>query len=917
MKTLTASFIVLLFAVSAVFPGYGKVLENTHYILKTRSDGGLAVLEKRSGAEEVFSPDFMVIFAEKGRELKVHWRNRVEDSGPVGQTNYVIPSWGEERDFFKALGQWTSLKGERAEPEEKALLWRFPEQENFELKARASLPDDGSEPMITFVLRAKTPGQFSVGYAGAPSMNMEETDWIWQPLIWQGKRYPNRSYLTMEYQCPIPFTMLGKNGIAIGVGADVAEMPFRMPTRADSRFGVLIRNEKREAQPLIFSPTPGLPDSILEAGETYVFSVRLCVKKGSWFDAYRELASGLYGFGDVRENGLVSLNTTIHNMIRYFMTDRYSYWYPRYKDWGYQNDAGPDAGRQQSAGDALSIALVCDSMEVLEKRAVPTLEYMLSRNSASIKFSNPSYMGGKKIAGTPADLGAVYRLSGNRITEIRDILLKEPETALKRKPYKNSPIMEARMNLFNYYAFYQLSGDSIFLDRACREADEYIRLRIDREPESFKDAGSSFWTELAPPYDFLYELYKASGEKRYLEAAIEAMRQFSAYIYLVPRIPEEDFIANKGGVFNRQKVAEERVPSWRVAANGLMAECAGTAHSHRGIFMASHAACMLRLARDGGEPFFRDIGRSAIVGRYANYPSYAYRHAYTSLFEKPDHPYRPFEEMKKFTSAHYNHPLPMVAFLIDYLAADFYDRSKGAIDFPSVFTNTGGYFRNRLFGVAPGRFYDIENVNLILPRDVLETDTIQLNHILAWNDKMLCVGLSNQASEDIDCQLRIDADRTGLKGRRTARLWINNEEKEGVELVDGRVSLRVPAKGIAALAIEGGSMKTKIQEAVYDKSVRAIKPGGGVKKPTALGTIRGYGMRFGRGLTWVHIWTDSTPALVSEAVLMQDDGRELRCAEYPFEFSVRVPDGEDTWSGKLVLKGKDGREVVVPLSVGL
>jgi hypothetical protein len=99
--------------------------------------------------------------------------------------------------------------------------------------------------------------------------------------VWTGKRFPNRSYFTKEFQCPIPWVMTGVGGAAIGVGADPAEMPYRMPTISDSRFGVLVRNAAGEAQPMLFAPVLGGPGSTLAAGATTTFTLRLLVRRGS------------------------------------------------------------------------------------------------------------------------------------------------------------------------------------------------------------------------------------------------------------------------------------------------------------------------------------------------------------------------------------------------------------------------------------------------------------------------------------------------------------------------------------------------------------------------------------------------------------------------------------------------------------
>ncbi|HWL15558.1 MAG TPA: PA14 domain-containing protein [Opitutus sp.] len=491
--------------------GNAATLENESYRADSRADGALVLTEKRSGARAVFAPEFVVVHQRKGQQTRMDPKGgKYLDEGSVGNTNYVVPSWEKEADYLVAARPRTRLHANAARQEGDRIVWDFPEQPGYALRAEVRLPDDGTAPALSFELKPKEAGQFSVGYAGAPARAMRDADWIWQPLVWQERRFPNRSYLTKEFQCPIPFVMAGFNGAAVGVGADAAEMPYRMPTISDSRFGVLVRNAAGEAQPMLFAPILGGPESIRAPGENYTFRLRLVVRQGSWFDAYEHLARSLYRFGDVRENLEVSLNTTIENMTDYFLRDEFAYWYPRYKTWGYQNDGGPGTGRQQSAADAISLALVFDRAEILERRARPTLEYALSRKSNTTKFDAADFMGG--FVNYPVDMAASYRLTGGRTTVLREKLAP----AMQRPISAATPILTDRDGLALNLAWYRVTKDREYLERAVAAGDRYVAARIARPAADFGDVRSSFWTELAPGYDVLYELYRESGEKRFL-----------------------------------------------------------------------------------------------------------------------------------------------------------------------------------------------------------------------------------------------------------------------------------------------------------------------------------------------------------------------------------------------------------------
>ena len=863
-------------------------MENSAYRAESRPDGTLVLTEKRSGAQAVFAPEFAVVHQPAGRETKMDPKGgKYLDGGPVGNTNYVVPSWEKETDYLVAARPRTRLRASAVRAEDGHLVWEFPTQPGYTLRAAVTLPSDGTEPVLRFELTPEAPGQFSVGYVGAPARSMGAVDWVWQPLVWQDRRFPNRSYLTKEFQCPIPFVMAGAGGTAVGVGADTTEMPYRMPTISDSRFGVLVRNAAGEAQPMLFAPILGGPESRRKTGETYSFRLRLVVRQGAWFDAYAHLARSLYQFGDIRENVGVSLNTTIENMTDYFLRDEFAYWYPRYKTWGYQNDGGPGTGRQQSAADAISLALVFDRRDVFEQRARPTLEYSLSRKGNTTKFDAADFMGG--FVNYPVDMAAAYRLTGGRTTVLREKL----EPAIRRRISAATPILTERDGLELNLAWYRVTKDRAFLERAVAAGDRYVAARVAKPAVDFGDVRSSFWTELAPGYDLLYELYCASGERRFLMAAAAAMRTFTGYTYLVPVTPAGNFTANPGGTYNGQPVPEESVPAWQVSANGLAAECAGTAHSHRGVFMTSYAGYMARIGAEASELLFTDIARNAVVGRYVNYPSYAYRNGYTTVHQKADYPLRSFEEIKKFTSAHYNHPLPMTAFLVDYLVGDFAARSGGRIDFEADFTDTGAYFRNRLYGAHSGRFLGDEGVYLWLPKGLLSIDSPQLNHLAARGNGKLYLAFANQSAQSVTASFSVDSRRARLAGARRAVFWQEGREAGTIEVRDGRATVTVPPKGLVALVIPKVEAVTEIQDAALDPSCPPLPEGSSVTVKAPFGPVTATALRFGRGLTSVHVWLKAGPGEAKSAKLRATAGGqaiEEVCDRYPFEFTVPVDD---------------------------
>src|SRR5690606_17212110 len=103
---------------------------------------------------------------------------------------------------------------------------------------------------------------------------------IWQPLIWQEQRLPDRSYLTLAYRATLPTTMVREGGTAFAAIAHPDEFPFQpLPLADNSRFGVAVRDAAGGASPMIFAPVMGGAGSKLASGGETRFRAYLVREK--------------------------------------------------------------------------------------------------------------------------------------------------------------------------------------------------------------------------------------------------------------------------------------------------------------------------------------------------------------------------------------------------------------------------------------------------------------------------------------------------------------------------------------------------------------------------------------------------------------------------------------------------------------
>lgn len=132
----------------------------------------------------------------------------------------------------------------RAEGTDK-ITFGYPENDLFRIAAELTADTATGRPLLTYRLTAKTGGWYSVGFTGFAGRDPKRTDEIWQPLIWQEKRFPDKSYLTLAFRCPVPSAFVTYRNATYGILAHPAEFPFDpLPTAANSRFGIAVRDRQ-------------------------------------------------------------------------------------------------------------------------------------------------------------------------------------------------------------------------------------------------------------------------------------------------------------------------------------------------------------------------------------------------------------------------------------------------------------------------------------------------------------------------------------------------------------------------------------------------------------------------------------------------------------------------------------------------
>lgn len=811
---------------------------------------------------------------------------------------------GRTANLF-AAGKLKTVRAGVGRSDGSKITWDFPADDTATVRLELDLPTDGTAPRLRLKTTVKADGWYSFGYVGAPEISATAAEELWQPLIYNERRFPHESFLEAAYRCPLPTTLVTHGGVTTGVLADPAEYPFQpLPNFANSRFGVALRNARGLAQPMLFAPLLGGAGSQMKAGETREFVMRLVVAKANLSATYERVARTLYGFADVRHNALGSLNATFERMLEFGLSD-YAKFNSELRGFAYDTDV-PGAVKNVSALHPLGLALVTDRPEIYTRLARPLMEYFVSRER--FLFTTDPKVKGQSASSHLRGLGAplteyanLYAMSGKRTPFFRT----SAESLFGRDRVLNLQGNIRGDNWSNALGLYRATGEKRWLDHAIKDADAYLKTRVGVRAADYSDPDSRglfFWTAFTPQWIELFELYEETKLPRFLAAAHAGARDYAQFVWLAPRIPGGDVRVNEDGLapayrsgprFPRIKAEPETVPAWRTSEIGLTSESAPTSKGARGILLACYAPWMLRIASLTNDAFLHDIARSAIIGRYTSFPGYHINTARTTAYEKPDFARRGKDELNSATSIHYNHIWPHIALLLDYLVTDAFAKSRGAIDFPARYAEGYGYLQQRVFGDRPGKVYDESGLYLWMPRGVLTVDHPELNYVMARGDAKLAIALTNQSKSSVKSHVTLSRERIALAPGAKAKVtvWENNRHiREEPLPADARIAVDVAAEGITTVIVSGVTPRVEFQDQILGRATRL--PAESVVDLGWRGA-RGVVLSFGAGeLTSAYVYLPDQERVVTKATVHYRQGggefRTLTDASYPYDFTLPV-----------------------------
>jgi hypothetical protein len=902
------------------------VLTNQRYRVEVTTGKTPTLLVSRTDQPDVrrtLTPAVRVIFSAENPNLA--YANA--DVGRFPQAAWKADGKTAERDAFR-VGQQATVRASRVLASGGDFVrFGFSDAKSATVTLELKLPAGTEPPVLETVLTPKQAGYFSAAFAGIAPVDTARVKFLYQPMVWSWRRFPEKPYLTPEHLCTTAATFTNDGTATEGLAPDPAEIPYRYAKLDNSRFGLLLRNAEGKAQPMLFAPILGGAGSRLEAGKSFRFRSRYVLSGGDWYAGLNHVLHDVFHYKNERRNAAVTLNQTFDNTMAFAMHDVYGGWVDSLKGFDYVQDAVGTV-KIVSALHQLGAALVTGNPEIYRRRALPTMAYAMSREKYLYtvderqKIQSPSHL----LKGPCVEVGelaGLYQMTNGQT----GAFLAELNRLFGKSRKLNLNTETGGGTWQDYLARYRSTRQPDDLAKAREGADAYLKAWqmypavFDNDP-GLRDKEAAFLTDFTPKLYDLTELYEETNEKRYLDAAVQSARQMVFWLRSNPMAPDSVLTANRGGVVpghahKRYKlnsyeslpgfdlntpVPEQRVEAWRTSLVGLPPEQPGTYVGGGPIMLTHHPAWFLRLAHRSGDTLLRDAAYNAVLGRYAGFPGYYFTSLETTIYQHVDYAMHPYWDVK-YNAMFYNHVFPHLALLIDFLVSDAFYRSKGQVNFPSVYAPGYAYLTSKVYGHQPGTVFGEKNVRLWLPPAAIQSSSVALNHLLGVGERDLHLVLMNTTNEAVSETLRLNPDVLPTEPGRTYAVAVTTPDGKTVQttLKDGLLAVSVPAQGLVSCKIEGLQLDVPLFRSLAEAKPTAqpeatARPNGFFRDETGtpLGTLTGMRFNVFPQFSDAYFFTDKTEKDLKSVTLRYRVGsgewQTKTDGGYPFEFDIHLPD---------------------------
>ncbi|MBR3942049.1 MAG: hypothetical protein IKJ55_01720, partial [Clostridia bacterium] len=756
-----------------------------------------------------------------------------------------------------------------------------------------SLAAGDSEPKVDITFTAKIAGVHSFGIFNNPSeIHPDDVGYILNPFRYQEMRLPEPGVLIREAtsttnhtQMTYKINELGQE-ISLGLAADQSMMDnvwhsnlaiVDRPETADrealyldmtnrmSEFGMGTTGYFGGVQPSLFAPLFGTDNATFEAGTTYSFTYRPLASVSTegenrgWYEMYEHVATDLRGVYDFRDNYYASMTDTAFNLLNLLKDDEGSGWDKNLI--GHYNIEDTYWVTNANAQAYLQYYLLTEDKDLLMDRTLPIMGTLLTRNSSHLnsRFSRESRSEGpinKELTSSAFPMGnsgfeGAYRLTHGLMPVFRNIAMDRIRSTSFEKGGQYFQYNPAEALWYDY------ATGNTSLSTAITNADAYYNKRVFDSASNFVDEETFVNISYFPHFQSMVDMYEATGDAKYLTAAIEGARRMLPTLR-INDMPETKEVtrtidldeawtearlyrysawwwydtgyrrgavmkapavlpASNGSVFTKlissDKMQEDAIvpgslsadgepatyPEWVTSRVGLALEQFSTCGSlSSNIYMSTWAPELLRVGYMADDQLMMDLARSSIVGRFANYPGY-YIYSYNPTPGLKEYSYKGYD-----TTQFYFHHIPvLLASVQDYLFTNAYVKSDGNIDFPTVRSEGYAWFNNRSYGAEPGKMYAETDMWPWLNEGTITVSSKQIDWVAGRKNGRAAFALTNAGDVDETVTVTFNSD-LGVAGKATVYDAAGNTKE--ISISNGKVTVTVPKKGIVTLAVNGSGI---------------------------------------------------------------------------------------------------------------
>lgn len=603
-------------------------------------------------------------------------------------------------------------------------------------------------------------------------------------------------------------------------------------TRQTWTLGLSHMNRRGELSPTLYRPILGEAGSHLKAGESTALDFRYTATSVGWFEALRHTVYDVYRLKDGLQlkAPAKSLSERLWGLADYVRDDRTSLWRTETyqgRELGAQAYNGGVVGSQKDAmknsdyGAMWMLATLSQDPQLVQHRLPYALNFKLAQQEAAPGFFQGAALGqyylstAKRFAEEWGDYVEPVALTYYTLSDLGNILLFDPanrearerlklgaerllawqrpdgswEVAYRRDDHAPAfpDLHDFRPTFYGLFVAWRILHDDRYLAAARKGADWLIAHAV--EPGYF--LGVCGDARFAPDFatgqiaQGLLDLYDATGDPRYRDAAVTTARYYVTSIYTHP-IPD-----------HREKISEGRtVEDWQINQTGLSFEHGGTigsATTYGPILLCSHAGLFLRIYALTHDPLFADLARAGVTAREAFVDT---RTGVASYYWKG---------MNHGPGPYPHHAWWQLGWIEDYLVSEAAARSGNRIAFPHGFM-TPKVGPHVCYGFAPGTILG-EPATLAWTR--LETGHPAVEYLFARSPQQhrVFIVLMNSVGQPATTNLAADAKALtagAATAWRSATITADASPAQPLTLSPDASALHVPVApyGISVLALD-------------------------------------------------------------------------------------------------------------------